>query len=162
MPSVWADTLRHVDELYEFALSVKAVERELGHWINEAMRPLGITAAQADALVVIGSAEPVSLKDLGDLLIAEAGHPSRLVDRLVAAGLVAREPAPDDRRRVELRLTAKGRRLATRVEAARAQVMDLGRQALGGRDLEPALRLLRELLASTSYGELIVRRRALG
>ena len=161
MPSDWMVTLRHVDPLFEFALSVKAVERELEHWMSQAMRPLGITAAQADALVVIGSAEPVSLKDLGDLLIAEAGHPSRLVDRLVDAGLVTRRPAPDDRRRVELSLTASGRRLARRVEAARAQVIELGRQTLAGRDLEPALRLLRELLAGTAYGDLIARRREL-
>jgi DNA-binding MarR family transcriptional regulator len=103
----------------------------------------------------------VSLKDLGDLLIAEAGHPSRLVDRLVAAGLVAREPAQADRRRVELSLTPSGRRLAKRVERARADVMDLGRQALAGRDLGPVLRLLRELLAATPYSELIARRREL-
>jgi MarR family transcriptional regulator, organic hydroperoxide resistance regulator len=162
MPSVTPDTLRRVDPLFEFALSVKAVQRELEHWINEAMRPLGITAAQADALVVIGSAEPISLKDLGDLLIAEAGHPSRLVERLVEAGLVARRPAAADRRRVELSLTARGRRLARRVEAARAQVMQLGRETLAGRDLEPALSLLRELLAGTPYGDLVARRRELG
>jgi DNA-binding MarR family transcriptional regulator len=150
-----------VDELYEFALSVKAVQRELEHWINEAMRPLGITAAQADALLVIGSAQPISLKDLGDLLIAEAGHPSRLVDRLVAAGLVARKPAADDRRRVELTLTSGGRRLVKRVESAREQVMQLGRDTIGDRDLAPALRLLRELLLETPYGHLIARRRAL-
>ena len=147
-----------MDPLYEFALSIKAVDRELGRWINEAMRPLGVTAAQADALVVIASAEPVSLKDLGDLLIAEAGHPSRLVDRLVEAGLVGRRPAAEDRRRVELTLTARGRRLARRIEQARADVIELGRQTVAGRDLEPALRLLRELLAGTDYAELIERR----
>jgi DNA-binding MarR family transcriptional regulator len=49
--------------------------------MNEAMRPLGLTGAQADALVVIAQASPVSLKELGELLIAESGHPSRLVDR---------------------------------------------------------------------------------
>jgi DNA-binding MarR family transcriptional regulator len=151
-----------MDPLFEFALSIKAVERELERWMTEAMRPLGITAAQADALVVIGGAEPISLKDLGDLLIAEAGHPSRLVDRLVAAGLVTRRPSAEDRRRVELTLTAAGRRLAKRVDAVRAQVIELGRQTLADRDLEPALRLLRELLADTPYGELIARRRELG
>jgi DNA-binding MarR family transcriptional regulator len=60
-----------VDPLFEFALSVKAVSRELERWTNEAVRPLGVTAAQADALVVIGQAQPISLKDLGELLIAE-------------------------------------------------------------------------------------------
>jgi MarR family transcriptional regulator, organic hydroperoxide resistance regulator len=154
-------TLCPMDPLFEFALSVKAVQRELERWTNEAMRPLGITAAQGDALVVIGQAEPISLKDLGDLLIAEAGHPSRLVDRLVEAGLVERRAAGDDRRRVELSLTAKGRRLAKRVSAARDQVMELGRATLADRDLNPTLKLMRELLAGTTYGELIARRRDL-
>ena len=150
-----------MDPLFEFALSVKAVQRELERWINEAVRPLGITAAQADALVVIGSAQPISLKDLGELLIAEAGHPSRLVDRLVEAGLVRRRPASEDRRRIELSLTARGRRLERRVSAAREAVMQLGREVVGERDLTPALELLRELLAGTPYGELVARRREL-
>jgi DNA-binding MarR family transcriptional regulator len=150
-----------VDPLFEFALSVKAVQRQLERWINEAVRPLGITAAQADALVVIGSAQPISLKELGELLIAEAGHPSRLVDRLVEAELVRRRPASEDRRRIELSLTARGRRLERRVGAAREAVMQLGREVVGERDLMPALELLRELLAGTPYGELIARRREL-
>jgi DNA-binding MarR family transcriptional regulator len=150
-----------VDPLFEFALSVKAVQRELERWINEAMRPLGVTAAQADALLVIGQAQPVSLKELGELLIAEAGHPSRLVDRLVEASLVERRPAGHDRRQVELSLTPKGRRLEKRVMAARDQVMELGRTTVEDRDLTPALGLLRELLAGTPYAGLIARRREL-
>jgi len=38
-----------VDPLFEFALSVKAIQRELERLTNEAMQPLGLTAAQADA-----------------------------------------------------------------------------------------------------------------
>src|ERR687891_48314 len=110
---------RLVDPLFEFALSVKALQRELERGSNELMKPLGLTGPQADALVVIGQAEPIALKDLGRLLIAEAGHPSRLVDRLVEAGLVERRAAAEDRRRVELKLTPAGRRLARRVEKAR-------------------------------------------
>jgi MarR family transcriptional regulator, organic hydroperoxide resistance regulator len=150
-----------VDPLFELALSVKAAHRELDQRINEAVRPLGITAAQADALVVIGQAGPLSLKELGDLLIAEAGHPSRLVDRLVEGGLVERRPSGEDRRRVELSLTAKGRRLEKRVLAAREEVMDLGRRMLGDRDIVPALELLRHMLQVSPYAELIARRRDL-
>ena len=150
-----------MDPLYELALSVKAAARELEQRINEAMRPLGITAAQADAILVIGRAGPMSLKDLGDLLIAEAGHPSRLVDRLVEAGLVERRAGGEDRRRVELSLTARGRRLEKRVQGARDDVMELGHTIVGGRDLAPALELLRELLKVSPYAELIARRRRL-
>src|SRR5215210_32212 len=119
--------------------------------MNDAMRPLGITAAQGDALAVIGQAGPISLKDLGALLIAESGHPSRLVDRLVEAGLVERRAAGDDRRRVELSLTSRGRRLEERIQAARQDVMELARGLLGDRDLGPVLELLRGLLEHTQY-----------
>ena len=150
-----------MDPLFEFGLCVKGIHRELDRQVNEAMRPLGLTGPQADALVVIGQAGPLSLKDLGDLLIAESGHPSRLVDRLVEAGLVARQPADDDRRRVELSLTAKGRRLEARATAARAEVLQLARQLVGERDVAPVLDLLRELVQLTPSGEVIERRRRL-
>jgi hypothetical protein len=133
-----------VDPLLELAMSIKAAQRELERRQNEAMRPLGLTAAQADALVVIGQAGPLSLNELGDLLIAEAGHPSRLVDRLV-----------------ELTLTARGRRLQKRILASRESVLELGRVVVGDRDLKPILKLFREALQVTPFAELIERRREL-
>jgi DNA-binding MarR family transcriptional regulator len=150
-----------VDPLLELALLVKAGQRELERRTNEAMQPLGLTAAQADALTVIGQAEPLSLKELGELLIAEAGHPSRLVDRLVASGLVQRRAAGDDRRRVELSLTPQGHGLEERVHEARQSVLDLGRRLVGDRDVAPALELMRELIQYSSFAELIERRRVL-
>lgn len=151
-----------LDPLFELALSIKAAQRELERRSNEAMQPLGLTGAQADALAVLHQAGPLSLKELGDLLIAEAGHPSRLVDRLVEAGLVERRAADDDRRRLVLSLTPDGRRLVRKVERARRGVIDLAATLLGGRDVQPTLELFREMLAFTPFGPLIERRAALG
>jgi DNA-binding MarR family transcriptional regulator len=150
-----------VDPLYELALLVKAGQRELERRTNEVMRPLGLTAAQADALAVIDQAGPLSLKELGELLIAEAGHPSRLVDRLVEAGLVERRPGAEDRRQIELSLTRKGRELERGVEEARAGLFELARTLIGERDVEPTLDLLRHLTQYSAYADLIARRRKL-
>jgi MarR family transcriptional regulator, organic hydroperoxide resistance regulator len=150
-----------VDPLFQLALMVKAGQRELERRMNDAVRPLGLTGAQADALVVIGQAGPLSLRQLGELLIAEAGHPSRLVDRLVEAGLVERRAAAGDRRRIELSLSTRGRGLQKRVLEAREGVLALGRELVGDRDLAPTLELLEDLLQYTPYAELIARRREL-
>jgi DNA-binding MarR family transcriptional regulator len=147
--------------LLEFAMAVKAMHRELERINNEAMRPLGLTGPQADALVAISISEPVSLKELGGLLIAEAGAPSRLVERLVEAGLVERVAAEGDRRRIELSLTPEGRRVLKRVMAARERILALARQAFGGHDPEPVLKLFRELLSPSPLGDVIARRREL-
>ena len=150
-----------MEPLLEFGLLVKAIQRELERQTNDAMRPLGLTGPQADALSVIAQAGPLALKDVGDLLIAEAGHPSRLVDRLVESGLVERRAADDDRRRVVLSVTDQGRRLEKRVAETREGLLALAREAVGGRDVEPALELLRELVGLTQFAELIERRREL-
>jgi hypothetical protein len=47
------------------------------------------------------------------------------------------------------------------VLAARARLLETGREAIGDRDLEPGLRLMRELLRLTSFAELVERRREL-
>ena len=150
-----------MDPLLEFGLWVKGMQRELERGSNELMKPLGLTGPQADALVVIGQAQPVALKDLGGLLIAEAGHPSRLVDRLVEAGLVERRPAADDRRRVELTLTPAGKRAAGRVVDTRRRLFDAGRGTVGRKELDSVLRVFRRLLSGTPLAELIERRREL-
>jgi DNA-binding MarR family transcriptional regulator len=150
-----------VDQVLELALAVKALQRALERGANEALRPLGLTGAQADALTVIDQAGPLSLKELGELLIAEAGHPSRLVDRLVEMGLVERRPAEADRRKIVLSLTPAGRKLSKRAEKVRQTQLDFFRQLLGDRDLSSELELVLELLKYTPFAELIERRRTL-
>ncbi len=63
-----------------------------------------------------------TLDELGHVLGLTHSGAVRLVDRLVAAGLVTRSPGPDGRSR-SLALTATGRRTARRVRQARAQAL---------------------------------------
>ena len=150
-----------MEPLFEFGLWVKGMQRELERGSNELMKPLGLTGPQADALVVIGQAQPIALKDLGRLLIAEAGHPSRLVERLVEAGLVERRAATEDRRRIELSLTPAGRRLAKRVVETRAALFAAGAGTFSEKRLRATLAFFRELLQDSPLAELIDRRRRL-
>ena len=150
-----------MDELEELALLIKASQRELERRTNDAMAPLGLTAAQADALHVIALAGPLTLKDLGSVLIAEAGHPSRLVERLVERNLVERRPVDGDRRQAELALTREGEKLHRKVEEARASLFALARSLLGDQDVAGAVELLRDLNEHSSFAELLARRRRL-
>jgi len=144
-----------VDEL---ALLIKAVYRNAVREANAALKDVGLTAAQAEALAVLAAAGPLSLQELGGLLIAEGGHPSRLVDRLVAAGLVARAPAAEDRRRVTLELTAAGRRLHARAQRRTAPLMAALADRIDARDAEAAARALRTCLEGTELGTVVARR----
>ena len=56
----------------------------------------------------LSEAGPMCVTAVGDRLQVPAPQMTRLVDRLVTAGLVQRETDPDDRRTVNLTLTEKG------------------------------------------------------
>lgn len=105
-----------------------------------------LTLPQFDVLVQLARCEREGVDctpgALSRMLLVTAGNVTGVVDRLAARGWIARDPDPDDRRRVRLRFTPAGRR---EWEAARERHA----QALGDRlsGLAPALlRRLRDVL----------------
>jgi DNA-binding MarR family transcriptional regulator len=73
---------------------------------------------------------------IGQELGLDAGYLSRILLRLRRAGLVSATPAPGDRRRRLLALTARGRRTFGALDArsSRDVALLLGRLAPGARD----------------------------
>jgi DNA-binding MarR family transcriptional regulator len=72
--------------------------------------PFDITAQQYNVLRILRGAEPEGLPTLtiAERMIERTPGITRMVDRLEAKGLVAREVRPHDRRRVYCRITKKG------------------------------------------------------
>src|SRR5689334_15681327 len=59
----------------------------------------------------------VTINDLAQQLLIKHNSAVELVDRLVAVGLVLRQPSSADRRKVELRLTSRGRQVLAKLAA---------------------------------------------
>ena len=84
----------------ELRYLVLAAELEGKRLLAQQLRPLGLTPSQAEVLRVLADHAPLSLNGLGSLLVCESGSsPSRLVERVVARGLVDRRPGATDRAR---------------------------------------------------------------
>jgi DNA-binding MarR family transcriptional regulator len=66
----------------------------------------GLTLVQLAVLHLISALAPVTLTDLARTLGTRPPATSAMVDRLAHAGLVCRTPDPEDRRRVQLTVTA--------------------------------------------------------
>ena len=70
----------------------------------------GLSLPQFRALAFLGRNESAMLGDVGEFLGLTLPAASKLIEGLVAAGMVSRRADPVDRRKVMLRLTAAGRR----------------------------------------------------
>ena len=126
----WA--ARHPDEsgfavlvslLRSYALVLRELERLL--------RPLDLTLSRFEVLLLLSFTreQRLPVMRLRDLLLIHGSSATYLVDRLAAAGSVAREADPADRRRSIVRLTDAGRE---RVDAGVRALADAGFGPIAG------------------------------
>jgi len=150
--------MRTAEELRYLVLAAELEgKRQLAHQL----RPFGLTPSQAEVLRVLADHGPLSLNGLGSLLVCESGSsPSRLVDRIVARGLVDRRPGATDGRAVELTLSPEGERLSLEV-AALEEAMYATIDALAGPDIGVSLGFLRAFVDGSPSGQALARRIAL-
>jgi len=118
--------------------------------IESVLREHGLGIGEFDVLAALRRAgEPFAMAPsaLARLVMLTAAGMTNRVDRLVAAGLVEREPDPDDRRSVVVRLTPEGRALVdgavTDHVANEARLLE----PLSERERETLDRLVRKLVA---------------
>jgi len=107
------------------------------------MTEAGLTMAQLVTLHTLAHGGARSVGGIGGCLRLSPAATSHLVERLVRSRLVARTEDPDDRRARRVAITASGRRLVERVNAARTR--ELG--AVFGRLTSEARRQLALALA---------------
>ncbi len=94
--------------------ALRRVVRDLRLSARGAERVAGISGAQLFVLQALADENAFSLNDLADRTLTDQSSVSVVVKRLVDRKLVARKTSPVDARRVELALTAAGRRLLAR------------------------------------------------
>lgn len=120
--------------------------------LTEQLRCLHVTPSQAEGLRVLADRGPLSLRQVGELLVCETGSPSRLLATLVDAGFVERRPDPADGRAVLLQLTDAGAALADQVREVERRLYDDIDSNLHGLPLEETLELLTALVHDRPAG----------
>lgn len=96
--------------------SVVRVQQVVSQSIDELLRPLGLTFARFEVLMLLSfsRAGALPLGKIGERLQVHPASVTNAVDRLETAGLVERRPNPGDGRSVLAAVTSDGRALAER------------------------------------------------
>ncbi len=104
-PTYPADTLPGVFQL------VEQLAKKLTNIQRQTMRHTGLTPPQYVTLTQLWTEDGQPLKDLAAGNQCTPATMTTIVDSLERKGLVAREPHPEDRRSLRVRLTAEGESL---------------------------------------------------
>jgi len=104
----------------------------------------GMTLVQLTALHLIGALAPVTLTDLAQSLGTRPPATSAMVERLTHAGLVESTPDPQDRRRVQLTLTADAEPIIGDTDPDTAKRLRAVLTGLGGQTRRHLIDVLRD------------------
>jgi DNA-binding MarR family transcriptional regulator len=105
--------------------------RQFLRFSEEAAENVGLTSQHYQAMLVLRAGDesvPVTINALAQQLLIKHNSAVGLVDRLVREGLATREPSREDRRKVELRLSGRGRAVLAKLAAVhRAELQRIGK-----------------------------------
>lgn len=119
------------EEMLCFSLGVAM--RRMNRIYGEALSEHGITPPQLFLLSCLHAEDGQKPRDLAEKISLDTSSLTGLIDRTERAGLLERQPDPDDRRALRIYLTSKGRRLLN--------------------DLEPVVERLQERIHREFFGE---------
>ena len=125
---------------WAMAISVQAAD-ELGD----------LSPVQLRALTVLQESPGTNLNDLAAAMGVTVSTASRLVDRLVAAGLVDRKPSPQTRREISLALTPGGRGRLQRYDQLRLAGARSSLEAVPPEERESVVTGLQQLMGGAAH-----------
>lgn len=137
-----ADTKADVDAIVETILYLYTESRRL----TKGMASLyGLTGPQLTVVKLLESLGDISLSSLSERIRAQNSTVTGIIDRMEREDLVKRERSTTDRRVVFIRLTDKGRKLASEIEVEPMELFRGALESLTRDDVRDLLRILNKL-----------------
>lgn len=138
---------------------IKGSERESTSIFNNMLSTYELTTNQAEVLLILFQSGPLSLKELGQLVICEKGSPSRLVQSLIKKDFVDKLVDKKDRRKSVLSLTEKGKLLIPDInEASHRLNVSILHQIDDVSSIDQLIKIFKTYLIRTDSGAKIKRR----
>jgi DNA-binding MarR family transcriptional regulator len=106
------------NDFHKLAVNLIYTHGWLSNHQAEFFKKFDITGAQYNILLILRGQHPnpASINLLKDRMLDKMSDASRLVERLKNKGLVEREICPDDRRKVEVKITNSGIELLKKMD----------------------------------------------
>lgn len=131
---------------HNVARLISRVKLEVMEALDREFAEYDISAAQAIVLTFLANGEADSAAGLCKGISYDPGAMTRMVDRLEQKGLVRRRPNPDDRRTMNLELTAEGNALFPKVAATKDAVQRRFLRGFSDAEVDSLVNLLQRMV----------------
>lgn len=121
---------------FQFLSPIHKASRSIGEHLEEFCASLGLNNPEGHLISYLRSYEPCTVGDLLRVFGLKPSTTTSMLNRLVAAGLIVRETPAEDRRRVVIRLTRKGRAVGRKLQSRIAALEAAIRAGVNGTEIE--------------------------
>lgn len=98
-------------------VNIRYTSNWIGAYHNKQLLEFDLTLPQFNILRILrGAGEPLSIKDVKDRMIEKSPNTTRLIDKLIAKGMVDRSRCAEDRRVVHIEITKKGLKVLSGID----------------------------------------------
>jgi DNA-binding MarR family transcriptional regulator len=115
------------------------------HRIGIYLDSLGITQGEGHILSHLAASGDATIAELHRALAHRRSTLTSILDRLAERQFISRESDPNDRRSFIVRLSAKGKAVATRVHRELARIEDSALQSMSGPQFQSVVQVLQTL-----------------
>jgi DNA-binding MarR family transcriptional regulator len=129
-------------------LLIGMVRSQLMASLDEELADLGLTGAQLPVLHWVCQADQATAATLCRSIGTDTGSMTRMLDRLEEKGFVRRVRNPNDRRVMNVELTAAGKALRPMITPRVVKVLNRNLAGFSRKDLESLKELLHRILAN--------------
>jgi DNA-binding MarR family transcriptional regulator len=140
--SLPAETKNEIDGIVETIIYLYTESRRLTKGMAS---QFGLTGPQLTVIKLLETFEDLSLSSLSERIRAQNSTVTGIIDRMEREGLVRRERSTSDRRVVHIKLSDKGRALASDIQVEPMELFRGALLALNREDLRDLLRILGKL-----------------
>lgn len=109
------------------------------------LKPFGLTPEQWSVLNRLAEQDGISQRELAERTFKDQPTTARILDKLMALGLVRRDDSASDRRAFVIAITAAGRELRERILPVAAAMNEAAGQGLSSDDRQRLFALLAQL-----------------
>jgi DNA-binding MarR family transcriptional regulator len=132
-------------------LLIHLIHTNIQETLLKAIKPYDISLAQFNVLRILqGYRDTAYMETLNERMIHKSSNTTRVVDKLIAKGLVERKVCSQNRRKIEVRITPDGTALLTLLSEAIQKAEELLTHSLSLDELAQLTQLLNKFKTKTT------------
>lgn len=99
-------------------LNLTVTKNVIGDRFNELLKPYGISSEQYNVLRILRGqkGKPLNMQDIQERMVTKNSNTTRLIDKLLIKDMVIRNTCPNNRRKIEIKITENGLKILSELD----------------------------------------------